>query len=759
MTDPEAVARLAAALAGRYRIERELGQGGMATVYLAEDLKHSRPVAIKVLRPAASGVLGPERFMREIQLAARLNHPNILPLHDSGEAAAESAAGDSGPRSFLYYVMPAMEGLTLRDRLQREGTLPPEAVTAIACEIADALDYAHRRGVVHRDIKPENILLHEGHALVADFGIGKAFAAADEGDHTTQTGLVIGTPAYMSPEQSVGQSVDGRSDLFSLGCVVYEMLTGERPRPFRFIQLPDVTPWQTGLPPAMQQVLRQVLASDPDDRIHTGAQFIALLRETHPDTPPRPADRQSVAVLPFANMSPDPEDEFLSDGIAEEVINVLATLPGLRVAARTSSFSFKGKNADLQTIGDRLHVGTVVEGSVRRAGNRLRITVQLIGIADGARLWSERFDREMADVFAIQDEIAAAIAAKLEVALGPDATATGGAEGAERRAHGGTTNVDAYQLFLKGRALVSQRGPSLPLGVTSLQEAVALDPKYPAALAALANGLTLMAIFGAIDPAEALPRARGLASRAVKLDPALAEARMASALLAAAEGDRATSRHEWEQAVVLGPQNAELQSARALWDVGYLRGAFEEAVDLGLRAVAMDPLSAYARANLALLYAHADRAEEGVAQARRAVELDRSGFYSHLTLARLLFYAGRYPEAIERGEATAAASNRHVWIVGELAMGYGRAGQPDKAEALYRELLSRSGREYIETIWLAGAAEWAGLPVAALMHLRQSAAAGQPLFAMAGRDGFRLFVPQWESRAEYHQIVGELGWA
>ena len=747
----EYAARLATSLAERYRIERELGHGGMATVYLAHDRKHDREVAIKVLRDDVAGMMGAERFTREIRMAARLNHPNILPLHDSGEAITTNADGSRGAETFLYYVMPAMEGLTLRDRLQNEGHLPVEDSVRITCEVADALDYAHRHGVVHRDIKPENILLHEGHALVADFGIGKAAAAADDAANTTRTGMVVGTPAYMSPEQAVGDPVDGRSDLYSLGCVLYEMLTGASPRSFKFAQRPQAEFLsQVGVPASLHAALCKTVASDPDDRVTTGAQLISLLRDPGAAALADRTNSRSVAVLAFANMSPDPEDEFLSDGIAEEIINALVRVPGLRVAARTSAFSFKGRNEDLRTIADRLNVSTILEGSIRRSGSRLRVAIQLVRVADGEHLWSERFDREMADVFAIQDEIANAVATKLEVAL-LDSSAT-------PLVRAGTDNLDAYRLFLKGRALVSQRGPSLPRGVASLESAVALAPDYAAALAALADGLTLMAIFGAMRPEAALPRARAMASRAVALDPELAEARMASALLAAAEGDRVTSRHEWERAAALGRANVEIQSARSLWDFGYLRGDFDEAISEGLRAVAMDPLSAYARSNLALLYAHAGRPEAGVAQARRAVELDPKGFYSHLTLTRVLFYAGDFAAAIQLGEATADASARHVWIIGELAMGYGRAGQSRKAEELYQELLARSSKEYVENVWLAGAAEWAGHSTAALEHLRHSAEAGQPLFAMAGRHGFKLFVPQWESRPEYHVILRDIGW-
>ncbi len=743
MTD---LGNLTAALAGRYRIERELGAGGMATVYLAHDLKHDRNVAIKVLRPNVATMLGADRFIQEIHLAARLNHPNILPLHDSGEAAA-----GEGRDPFLYYVMPAMEGSTLRERLRTEGKLPVATSARIARQVADALDHAHRHGVVHRDIKPENILLHEGHALVADFGIGKALAAADGGANATQTGFIVGTPAYMSPEQAAGDPVDGRSDLYSLGCVLSEMLTGEPPLAFRFATWSEETPAsRPTLPNAMKTVLRQLLVTRPAGRVASGAQVVELLRNAESAATTDPATERSVAVLPFVNMSADPDDEFFSDGITEEIINALTQLRGLRVAARTSAFSFKGRTEDLRTVGEKLNVGTIVEGSIRRAGNRLRITAQLVSVADGYQLWSERFDREMTDVFAIQDEIATAITSKLEVSLAGEAPG--------QLIRPGTDDLEAYRLFLKGRALVAQRGPALALAVTTLEAAIRLDPDYARALAALANALTLLCISCALRPEAALPRAREAASRAVARDPSLAEARMASAMLAAAEGDYRAAEQEWERAGQLGPADVELQAARALWGLGYLRGDFEVAAEAGRRAVAMDPLNAYARSNLALLYAHAGRPAEGVAQARRAVELDPRGYLSNLTLVRLLFYDGKYPEAFARGERTAAASDRHVWIVGELAMGHGRAGQIDRAAALYRELVERSKVEYVEHIWLAGAAEWAGLSEEAIRHLRLSGEERQPLVAMAGRYGFPLFVPQWQARPEYHQVLRQVAW-
>ena len=745
---------LTAALVGRYRIERELGSGGMATVYLARDLKHDRDVAIKVLRPELASAVGAERFTQEIRLVARLNHPHILPLYDSGEVTLAPEAGSTRPETLLYFVMPVMEGLTLRARLRAEKKLSVESSIQVACEIADALDHAHRQGVVHRDIKPENILLHEGHALVADFGIGKAFESVEAAAHVTWTGLVVGTPAYMSPEQAAGEAVDGRSDLFSLGCVLHEMLTGAQVRARRSGRRSSGgASDDADLPVALQRVLDRALEHEPADRVGSGAELIALLRDAQAKGVRGSTDERSVAVLAFANSGPDPEDAFLADGISEEIINALAQIPGLRVAARTSAFSFKGKEEDLRVIGEKLNVRTILDGSVRHSGNRLRITAQLINVADGLHLWSERFDRELTDVFAIQDEIATMIAGALQVTLGGLTRDTG--EGATRS---GTRNLEAYRLFLKGRALVSQRGPSLAKGVDVLERAIALDPDYAPALAALANGLTFLGIFGSVRPAEALPQARAHAARAVSLDPALPEARMVSAMLAAAEGDRGAARQEWERAAELGPRNVELQSARALWDLAYLHGEFEVAVDHGHRAAAMDPLSAYARANLALLLAHAGRPRDGLMQARRARELDPAGFLTALTLQRLLFYAGEFAEGIAHGEAMVGATARHVWSVGELAMGYGRAGQPKKAGELHDELATRARTEYVEIIWLAATAEWAGRSDEAHLYLRRSSEAHQPLFAMAGRHGFKLFVPQWEPRAEYHAILRELGW-
>jgi eukaryotic-like serine/threonine-protein kinase len=370
--------QLQTSLGDNYTLERELGGGGMARVFVATEVGLGRKVVVKVLPPVMSSVMLSARFRREISLAAQLRHPHIVPLF---------AAGDAG--GLLYYTMPFVEGESLRARLLRTEAIPVSEGLRLIREIAYALSYAHSHGVVHRDIKPENILVHGGHAVVADFGIGKALSAATENASLTQIGIAIGTPAYMSPEQAAGDdSIDGRSDLYSLGCVLYELLTGEPPFTGPSLQAviakrftttpPEVTRSRPSVPDRMAKAVARLLAREPDDRYGTGAEFVAALRApTAPSSGSETRARSdlSIAVLPFANMSADQEAEYFSDGMTEEILNALAKLSGLRVMSRTSSFAFKGKNIDIRAIGEQLGARYVLEGSVRKSGERLRITI------------------------------------------------------------------------------------------------------------------------------------------------------------------------------------------------------------------------------------------------------------------------------------------------------------------------------------------------------------------------------------------------
>jgi len=565
--------RLRTALADRYTFDREVGRGGMATVYLAQDTKHDRPVAIKVLHPYLAVNLGPERFLREIQIAAQLQHPHIVPLYDSGQA------GD-----LLYYVMPYVEGESLRQRLAREQRLPVEDALHLGRSVAAALDYAHRHGVVHRDIKPENVMLHEGEAVVTDFGIAKAVTAA-AASTLTQTGATVGTPAYMSPEQAAGAAeLDGRSDVYSLGCVVYEMLSGRTPFTGPTAQAiiaqcfteppPPLRGARGDLPEWVEPVVMKSLAKDAGDRFATAAQFSQALKQPGGSTPPgmttttaAAATTKSIAVLPFVNMSADPENEYFTDGIAEEIINALTKIQALRVASRTSSFAFKGKNQDIRKVGEQLNVTTVLEGSVRKAGTRLRVTAQLVNVTDGYHLWSERYDRELQDVFAIQDEIAGNIVRALSVVLSD----------AEKRAieKAPTANVQAYDYYLRGRQFFHQfRRTGMQFARRMFERAIEVDPAYAIAYAGVADCCSFLYMYWDGSKAN-LEGAESASRKALELDPELAEAHASRGFAVSLSKQYDEARREFETAIRLDPKlyEAHYFYARACFQEGKLEEA------------------------------------------------------------------------------------------------------------------------------------------------------------------------------------------
>lgn len=596
--------RLASALGDRYAIERELGRGGMATVYLAEDLKHHRRVAIKMLRPELAAALGPERFLQEIATAARLNHPHILSLHDSGEA-----------HGLLYYVMPFVDGASLRDRLDRERQLPLEDALSIAREVAEALDYAHRHGVLHRDIKPENIVLSEGHAYVSDFGIACALKSP-EVERLTGAGLILGTPAYMSPEQATAdRELDGRSDLYALACVVYEMLAGTPPFAGASKQaviarhiadaVPSLRAVRDGIPFTVERALLKALAKIPGDRFATGQQFIEALESERLAT-----DERSLAVLPFANLSPDPGDDYFSDGMTEEIITALSGVQALRVAARTSSFAFKGRNADVRVIGRELNVATVLEGSVRRVGRRLRVTAQLIDVGDGYHIWSARYDRDAEDVFAIQDEIANKIATALEVVLAEP----------KRRAleKPQTRSLEAYDCFLRGRRFFHQfRRAGFEAALGLFEQAIALDPRYARAHAGVADCWSLLNTFSSAHE-ESARLADAASRRALELDPGLAEAHASRGLALSVNHRFEEAQREFENAIGLDPGLFEAYGFHARASLA--QGNHLRAAEMFERAIELRPEDYEAAALLAGVYAGLGRPAAAEAAARRAME-------------------------------------------------------------------------------------------------------------------------------------------
>jgi eukaryotic-like serine/threonine-protein kinase len=509
-----AMKRLAAALSDRYRIERELGAGGMATVYLAHDLRHGRTVAVKVVRDELAAGMGSDRFLREIRIVASLHHPNILPLYDSGEADGQ-----------LYYVMPVAGGESLRERLQVHGALPVLLAVRLAAEVAAALDYAHRHGVVHRDIKPENILLHEDHALITDFGIGKALSRACDTTALTQLGVAIGSPAYMSPEQAAGQTdLDGRSDLYALGCVLYEMLTGAPPFTGPTVAAliaqrfmgppPDVAATRSDVPAAVCAAARRLMAQDPAERFATGEQAahaLAAAQAWHATS--SAAAAPSIAVLPFTNLSPDADNAYFADGLTEEVITTLSKVRTLRVISRTTMMQYRGRSDALHDVARALHVSHVLEGSVRKAGDRIRVTASLVAADSDASLWAERFDGTLADVFDMQDQVAAAVVDALALILTPQESA--------RLAERPVENVAAYDRYLRARhELNRMTSTSIEQAFVHLEEAIALAPDNPFLLRGMGVACWSAVNAGlATDRTGLLDRARGYAAAIEKVAP------------------------------------------------------------------------------------------------------------------------------------------------------------------------------------------------------------------------------------------------
>ena len=684
------LARLQASLADRYAIDSAVGRGGMATVFLAVDLKHQRSVAIKVLHPELATSLGVERFLREISIAAGLNHPHILALYDSGQA-----------EDLLYYVMPYIEGETLRGRLQREGQLSIADTIRITSEIAEALGYAHSRGVVHRDIKPENIMFSAGRALVADFGIARALTAATL-EPLTAAGAIVGTPAYMSPEQATGSGqLDGRSDIYSLGCVVYEMLTGSVPFTGLTAQAvmarhsidiaPPIRSVRPTVPDALERAVLTALAKVPADRFATAAQFAGALAARAEPTA-EGAEGQSIAVLPFTNLSGDSEFEYFSDGIAEEIINALTQLPGLLVAARTSSFAFRGPATDLAEVGSKLKVATVLEGSVRKAGNRLRISAQLVKVADGYHLWSERYDREMTDVFAIQDEIAKAIANRLRVTLGEDGAPL---------VTPATGNLDAYHLYLKGRYYLAQRGLGLKKALECFDQALALDPNYALAYAGLADACTVLAEYGVALPNVVRPKARAAVQRALELAPDLAEVHCASGALAfICDWDWPRAARDLRRAVELNPRSVTARQWLSYYLV-FIEGRLEDGVAQARRALELDPLAPLLVMQLGMTLTGAGRYEEAVSSFRRAGDLAPMMFQATIHLGLVFNHLGRSDEAIAPLEVAVTTSGRHPWTLAALAVCYSSLGRVGDVEAIRDELLARARREHVQSSVLA----------------------------------------------------------
>jgi TolB-like protein len=641
-------AALEAGLASRYTIERELGRGGMATVYLAQDLRHDRPVALKVLHPDLAHALGPERFQREIRLAARLQHPHILTVHDSGEAAGR-----------LWFTMPFIEGESLRERLDREKQLPVDDALSIARQAADALEYAHRHGVIHRDIKPENILLQGAHALVADFGIARSLSGPAD-DHLTSTGISIGTAAYMSPEQAAGEKdIDARSDIYSLGTVLYEMLAGETPftaataqamvaRRFTETARP-VRSVRDSVPPEIENALSKALARTPADRFGSAGAFAAALVSAVPTVPTRrrvspalamlglgfvlglgilfawttrePADAPSgtrlVAVLPFENLG-DSSDAYFADGIADEVRNKLAAVPGVEVIARGSSTPYRGTRLTPAQIADELGVRWLLTGTVRRvqAGGRDQVMVrpELVEIAGGQApktKWGESIDASLSDVFKVQADIAGQVVQALGVAFG--------AEAREHVAERPTRNLAAYDAYLRGEAisngLLANDAATLRRAADQYAKAVALDPQFVAAWSRL-SGAASFAYYNGTPTPEGAATALDAARRALALAPERPEGFVAMGrYLGIVRRDLAGEATQYGAGLRLAPADADLLASAGL--NAQARGHWDSSLVFLRRGANLNPRSPLSARRLASTLLWTRRHDEAEAASER----------------------------------------------------------------------------------------------------------------------------------------------
>jgi serine/threonine-protein kinase len=753
-------------LGDRYIIEREVGRGGMAFVYLARDRRYERQVAVKVLDPEIATAVGAERFLREIRITAQLQHPHIVSLLDSGEA-----------RNLLYAVMPFVEGESLRDRLMASSRLSTTEAVRIAGEVADALDYAHRRGVVHRDIKPENILVSNGHAVVADFGIARAIGLAG-GATLTGVGFPIGTAAYMSPEQATAASpVDGRSDIYSLGCVLYEMLAGRMAfsgpslksvltqhlttdPPLVHISRPDV-------PQNIIAIVRRCLMKQPEERYQTAGELAEDLRGALSDLPrlstpvPRPPPGEpeiesdgllaaagrwivpaavlailllgvmfvyrqraiggraagpagpysaSVAVLPFTNLSGRAGDEYFSEGITDEIISQLAQVESLKVISRTSVLALKGSPLTLPQIAETLGVRHIVEGSVRRQGTRVRVTAELIEAASDAHLWSGSFEGDLADSFRVQEEIARKVSGQLLTSI----------RGVRPMAPGAMpTKSAAFDALLLGRHMLERRSPDAVEGATrAFREAIRADSGYAPGYAGLSSAYVLHVVYGfpgGVNSYVATARALALADRAVELDPDLAEAHLARSdalLISLAPHDVVLRSLRDARQLMPGSVAVYLSVAHALEHMGRWDAALQQAQ----RALALDPLSTGVRHSAIAIALGARQYDLALEEARRARAFDPGDRIAEMLEGNALLL---------NGDAAACAELPLKQWLGTKAICLYEVGRREEAQTLADSLTGLLNRgEYAivpQFAALAGYRAWLGDAAGSMAWLQKAA--------------------------------------
>jgi len=728
-------------LAGKYRIERELGRGGMATVYLAWDLRHERHVAVKVVHPHIAAVLGIERFLTEIKTTARLQDPHILALHDSGEADG-----------FVFYVMPYVEGGSLRRRLEHEKQLPVDEAVRIACEVASALGSAHRDGVIHRDVKPENILLHNGTALVADFGIALAVSAATA-PRLTAPGSSLGTPEYMSPEQATENGpIDARSDIYALGTVLYEMLAGETPftgasataiiAKRAAMSAPSVRVLRPAVSASLDAAVSRALAREPADRFGTVTEFAQSLRraaaqiesgETGPRLSIHPFGRRvglsvvalaallltavvtivarsrlasttrsavvtldslnSIAVLPLATVGNDTANAYFAAGLTDELSRGLGDVRGIRlVPARSAAFLTRDANPDLKDLGRRLNVAMLLVGRLRREASRLRVSVDLIRTGDGSTQWTNAYTVEThkaTDIFGVRDSIVKDIVGQLSLTLN-------GAQmlAPQRRA---TEDLEAYNLYLQGRYLFdSRRRDRLDRALPYLEQAIARDPKFADAYSTIADVYSAWAMgnIGDYPPTEYFEKARVAARRAIELNDALGDAHASiGQVYLLHDLDWAAAQGEFARALALNPRSM-------IGRVGQMvlleyTGRFDEAVAEARDAVRLDPYSLHVNTEVGRALFFQRNYAAAADQLKRVLERDSTQFRAHSLLGQVFEQQRKRDSAIAEMRLAVHFAPGSSRMNALLAHAYALAGRTDEALGELDTLRTRARSAYV----------------------------------------------------------------
>jgi serine/threonine-protein kinase len=645
-----------------------------------------------VLRPEFTASVGADRFLREIDIAAQLSHPHILPLIDSGKTEGQ-----------FFFVTPYVTGGSLRDRLAAEGTMSVPEALRIVDEIGSALDYMHRSGFVHRDVKPGNILFTDQHAVLADFGVAQV-CYAEGADVLTDSGLAIGTPAYMSPEQASGdRGVESRTDIYSLGCVLYAMLVGEPPfraETVRALLAKQVTERpapvrarRADVPSNVDAAISKALAKEPALRFATVAEFLAALHGSSPILRVAAGKTRSIAVLPFVNGGPDSESEYLSDGITDELIDALAHVNGLRVASRTSVFALKGRPQDVRAIGVLLGVSVVLEGTVRRSANRLRITAQLTSTDEGQVIWSQRYDRTLRDLFATQDEIASTIVNTLR--------ATSFADLSQPLSHRYTDNVKAYALYLRGRHAWNKRTQAGVLeGVSYFERAIAEDPKYALAYTGLADSYALQVDYRDTPVAEGFERAKSYALKAIALDDSVAEAHASLAwTMFIYEWDWEGAAGEFKRAIDLDPRYATSHQWYAFLLMS--QGRIEEGLLESHTALEIDAASVSVRRSVGQCYYYARRYDQAIHHIERAIELDPTAVENHRLLGSFLTQQDRHEEAIRVLRDALNLPDAGTAPLATLAYVLGRDGQEAEARTILARFEQRARGNYVSPVVFA----------------------------------------------------------